>query len=187
MSTTDLPHIVSDNAGILPGSLLGSLHAKREELAKRGTREIRKLVPLWDGALSVVYRYPEGGTDPIIRAVERAQASGKPQAAFDANADVLIACCHTVEGRQGDEDWEPLDNADGSPVRFTRKLADLLQIDVPDNLKSPARFIVRNVFSPLAASTGVYEGDISLMTQAGQVISWLNGAEQQADEALRGE
>lgn len=185
---------VEDHAGILPAaepapdtSLLGSLQRKRDELAKRGTREERKLVPLWEGALSVVYRYPDGGVDTIIRAAERAQAAQDQGATFNASCDVLISCCHRVEGRQPGGEWEPLDAADDRPVRFTRRLAGLLQIDVPETVKSPARFILRHVFSPLAATTGEFEGDVAILKQSAQIQQWLGGAEAAADEALRGE
>lgn len=185
-AATDFPDLAAEPAE--SGSLLGSLQRKRAEIAQRGTREIRKLVPLWDGALSIVYRYPEGGSDPIVQALERARQRGKPSDVLDANCDALIACCYTVEGRRPDGEWEPLDaDRPGDPLRFTQRLADLLEIDVPERLRSPARHILRHVFSPLAAATGVFDGDISLMTQGGQIVTWLSAGDQQADEELRGE
>lgn len=193
MSVTDYSATEPETAPEAPqgGSALSVLQRKRAELAKRGTREKTCQVPLWEGVARVVYQYPEAGADPIIRAVERAQAATaqdkRSEAAFNANADVLIACCHDVQFRDpdGDNDWASM--VTPGPIRFTKRLADAMGLDLPESLKSPARFIVRNLFSPKAADTGVYEGDISLMTQAGQVIQWLNAAEESADEALRGE
>lgn len=190
-----LEHHIHDNAEILPEpeapqageSVLDHLARKRRELAGRETRQVTKLIPGWDGALAVRYRYPDGGADVIIAAVQRAQASSKPEAIRNANTDILVACCHEIVGRKPGGEWERLDPENPSPVRFTARLAGLLGIDVPDGIKSPARFICRSVFSPQAHETGVYEGDIALSTQAGALVNWLNGGEQAGDEALEGE
>lgn len=197
MSITE--HHVEDHAGILPpapqpqesGSLLSAFQRKRQEISKRGPREERKLVPQWDGALRIVYRYPEDGTDRVIRAVERATESKAKEDrsrahVFNANVDVLIACCYDIEFRDPDTgEWAPLDSE--RRTRFTQKLAEHMQLELPERLKSPARFIARHVFSPKAAVDGEFDGDVGLLDQAGEVLIWLRGADERIDEDLRGE
>lgn len=175
-------------------SVLDHLHARHEQLKAESTPELLREVPGWRGALAVRYRYPDVGSAPIVKAFERAQSSTDPEAVLHGNADVLVACCHEIVGRKPEGDWESLetDSDPDRPVRFNRRLAELLQLPLPPVLpgereRSPGRFIVRNVFSPRAEMTGIYDGDVSLMMQAGNVIQWLQDGAVAAAEGLMGE
>lgn len=171
-----------------PGSVAAFLRAKREQIVHDGPAELELDVPGYEGALVVTYRYPEGGSDPVVQAVNRAQNSKERGAIVSANADLLVACCYEVRGRLPAGDLEPLDpDPSDGPVRFSKRLARLLEIDVPDDVKAPARFVCRNVFSPQAAATGVYDGDVALMVQGGEVVQFLSKAEAEVSERFVGE
>lgn len=175
-------------AGGPAGSVLSHLQHTRDEIVRAETKPLTLVVPRWKGALGIRYQYPEAGSDAIVDAVERAQNAGAGHdQLLEANSDVLIACCADVVGRVPGGKWQPLDATNPAPLRITSRLANLLGIAVPDNLRSPGRYILRNVFSPKGEATGIYEGDLSLMSQSGRVITWLNDGEDRADERLSGE
>ncbi len=180
--------------GMAGTSILDHLHERHEQLKAQSTPELLREVPAWKGALAVRYRYPEVGSAPIVKAFEQAQSSTDPEAVLHGNAAVLVACCHEIVGRRPGGDWEPLDGVGdpSRPVRFNRRLAELLQLPLPADTpgqpeRSPGRFIARNVFSPRAEATGVYDGDVSLMMQAGNVIQWLQDGATAASDGLAGE
>lgn len=181
----DEPHDSPIPAG---SSILDHLHQRRTELvAEQDAFELVE-VPMWKGALAIRFEYPDGGADAILNAVVRAQQSNDSQTLFDANLSVLVACCAGVMGRQPGGEWQPLDPEDPRPLRFNERLAGLLQITVPDlKGKNPAKTICRHVFSPRAESTGKYEGDISLLRVADQVITFLSTGQASADARLVGE
>jgi hypothetical protein len=179
------------------GSLLARLNARREEIAREETPVFDVDVPGYElepGSLSALVlrcRYPEGGWKVITDAITRANDKRNPEGALYGNADVLIACCSEVLGRDPKTgDLAPLDPQAGEdvpPVRLTTRLAELLQIDVPSEVKSKGRFVTRHVFSPRAQATGIYDGDLVLMTTGGRVITWLQGERERQGEDFAGE
>ena len=190
-------HEIDDRAGVLgAGSVLDQLRERRQKLAQESAESLTLDVPGYGGRLVARYRFPEAGYQPIVRALARAQAPGRGQgskADLDANCDLLVTCCETLLGRDEGgtlvdlEANASLDESNPPALRFGPHLAQLFGIEVPEGLKSPARFVVRHVFSPRAAATGVYDGDIALMTQAGQVMAWLAGQETELGEEFVGE
>ena len=207
MSTVEqaggLEHHIDDQAGILPPdaapelpaapSVLDGLRQRRAQLAQEGPKRLELDVPGYNGRLFVRYRYPEGGYQPVVAIYRRSQESKVRDADLLGNCDVLVMCCEAVLGRnaQGDvidlETDQPPDSLYSSNLRFGKKLAGLFGIPVPDEIKSPGRFVVRHIFSPRAQDTGVYDGDLTLMTQGGQVLSWLNGMESDLSSEFVGE
>lgn len=173
------------------GSILDRITARRDEIARSEPAVLDVEVPGYEGLLVVRFRYPEGGWKVISTAVERAADTRNPDGALTGNIDVLLACVHEVLGRDpATGDLVPLDRSaqpGDPPLRFTKELAALLKIAVPDEIKSKGRFIARHVFSPRAEATGIYDGDVALMTTGGRVISWLQGERDRVDEGLAGE
>lgn len=186
---TGLDELEETDQPVVPdGTVAGFLRAKRAEITQQGPSEIDLVVPGYEGALVVTYRYPEGGSDQIINAVNRAQSSKEHEALAHANADVLVACCHDIRARLPGGELESIDPEPAADrVRFDRRLAELLGIDVPETVRHPARFICRNVFSPAASATGQYEGDLALMTQGGEVIKFLTKVDEETGEQFVGE
>jgi hypothetical protein len=170
------------------GTVAGYLRAKREEIVQRGPAELELDVPGYDGALVVTYRYPDGGSDQVVDAVTRAQNSKERDALVRANADVLVACCYDIRARVPGGELEPIDtDPTGDRSRFNKRLAALLGIDVPEEVRHPARFVCQNVFSPAAVASGVYEGDLALMNQGGEVVKFLVKADEELSELFVGE
>lgn len=172
-------------------SVLAQLRARREQLAA-DTAPMKVLdIPGYDGKLVARYRYPEQGYKAITVAIERAQSKKDPDGILHGNLDALVACCDGVFGRR---DGELVDLAtdeivddDAEGPRFGSTLATLFGIEVDEAMKAKARFIVRNVFSPRATATGVYDGDVAAMTQAGTVIEWLQDTNAETAEVFAGE
>lgn len=170
------------------GSVAAFLRSKREELSQQDVSELKLAVPGYEGALVVTYRYPEGGSDSVISAVNRAQNSKERDSVIHANADLLVACCHEIQARLPGGELEPLDpDPTQDRLRFNRRLAELLGIDVPAEVRHPARFVCRQVFSPQAAVAGVYDGDLALATQGGRVVQFLTKVDEEVSEQFVGE
>lgn len=171
-----------------PGSVLENLRRRREQLAAEEPRAKFLAVPGYQGALVIEYRWPDGGSDALIDAVARAQGSKAREAILNANADVLVRCCHQIHGQQPGGEREPLDpDPSRPPLKFGKRLAELLQIDLPDEIKSPARHVCRHVFSPRAAVTGIFDGDLALIQEGGRVGEWLTNVDEEASDTFVGE
>lgn len=200
---TDAPGAVQEPAGA-PGSALEGLRRRRRQIATEDTPSKFLDVPDYKGALVVEYRYPEAGSEAVLDAVQRAQTAKERDALLNAQIDVLVRCCHAIYGikpgaarvplddsSRVDELRETLESLDPDPtkppLRFSPRLAELLQIQVPEEVKSPARFVCRQVFSPRAEATGVFDGDLALMTQTGQLITWLTKADEEVGQKFVGE
>lgn len=178
------------------GSLLDEVRAMRERKLTESARQIRLVIPGYEGRLAVIYRYPETGYERVVRAVEHETRGATPNARIEAACDLLVACCASVVGRNPDTD-ETLHLLTGevipdgelpeAPLRFDRNLADRLGIETPPEVKGVNRHVCRNVFSPRGMAQGIYDGDLSLISTSNVLFNWLNGAEVQVDEELLGE
>jgi hypothetical protein len=177
------------------GSIAADLAARRAKIAHERVPSLDLDVPDMDGHLLVRYRYPEPGYKPLTQAIERAQTSKDHDAGLWANCDVLALACETVLGRDPQGHLADIrtgrlldpDEVLTPPLRFNRELAGLLQIEVPEEIKSPPRYVIRAVFSPRGPETGVWDGDLALMTTGGRVISWLQREEQEIGREFSGE
>lgn len=185
---------IQPEAAMPSGSLAERLVSMREEAASAHEATLDLDVPQYNERLLVRFHYPEVGYDPLVKAVERAQAAKVKDAALWANASVIQTACLSVLGR--DENGVVVDlrtnrpvlehEAPEEPLRFDRTLAALLRIDVPEDVK-PTRHIMRHVFSPRAHATGVFDGDLALMRTGGKLINWLSGEERDIVEEFSGE
>lgn len=184
MQTDELPEVLDvPDAG---PTLLDSLRARRDEIAKAEAPTLDLAIPGYDGRLVCRYRYPEQGYQAIIKAVNAAQNAKDPDAILTANAQALIACCDEMLGRDSDGGaLQPI--VPGENVRYGRKLAGLFGIEVPEDVKGVGTFIVRHVFSPRAHRTGIYDGDVALIAQGGTVIGWLQDTSRSVSESFAGE
>lgn len=174
-------------AGVPAGvSVIEHLHQVQARIADEERDPLTIEVPEWQGALAVIFRYPEQGATPIIRAGMRMQGL-KPERALDAGLDVLVAAAsEVVAKRPGDQDWQPLDPS-GAPVKIGARLAVLLGWEVPSEVKAKARFVARLLWSPRAAATGRYEGDLAAVNAAGDVTEYLRGVQGEIEDELAGE
>jgi len=179
-------------------SLLDQLRARRAALAAETSRTLDLDVPGYDGRLVARYHYPEAGYRPIVAAAQRAQQAiarkggAKGTEELDASCDVLLACCESVLGRNEAGALVDLESdrempVDGPGLKFGPKLAGLLGIEVDGGVRSPNRYVLRNVFSPRAVTTGLYEGDLALMAQSGAVVTWLQAQDAEVSEEFVGE
>jgi len=176
------------------GSILGDLRALREEKAEAEAPTLDLDVPGYEGRLFVRYGYPPGGYERAVKAAETEFRSQERDRTLHGNADLLSACCVSVLGRDARHRTvdlltdRPL--AEGElpepPLRFDARLAEALQIEVPESVSRPSRFIVRSLFSVRGLGQGA-EGDVALITTGNRVFAWLSGIRNEFDEALVGE
>jgi len=171
-------------------SVLDMLRAERQRVQDAAENELVADVPGYKGRLAVRYIYPKAGYGPIAAAMTRAQmAKDKTQALLDVSCDTLIACADSVLGRNAAgqivnlETDTPVAPGESTGLRFGKKLAGLLGIELTDELQHASRFVVRHVFSPHAATTGVFDGDLRLIGESSRVFAWLTEVEsEQVDE-----
>lgn len=187
-------------------SVLDEVRAIRDEKVAEQPRRFCTGIPAYVDAsgkarVSVIYTYPEAGQAAVMGSVRRermAIAKGDADARLEAAGDLLIASCGSVVGRTGDgrlvdllTDADLGTDADPqlpeTPLRFGPRLAELFQIDVPPEVEHKSRFILRNVFSPRGQATGVYEGDVAIISTSDAVFQFVQGVDLAADEAAAGE
>lgn len=185
------------------GSILAGVQAARERARGERAPTIALVIPGYEGRLACVYRFPTGGYKVAVKAAERETNKLDEQAQINGNADLLIACCASIVGRDPNGDGgngslvnlltnEPIQEEDVlapdyDALRFNKTLAKLLSIEVGDDLQHPGRYICREVFSPRKESTGIYEGDLSLIANGNVVFRWLQEGELRIDEETAGE
>lgn len=178
-------------AGVPPNlSVLEHVKQVQRELADKEREPLVVVIPEWEGALAVQFRYPEQGATPIIRAGLR-MAGLKPERALDSALDVIVGAAWDVVGRRpADGDWTPLDPS-GERTRIGSKLAGLLGWDVPSEVRAKGRYVARLLWSPKARlqgpSFGKYEGDLALVSAAGDVTDYLRGVQDEIQGELEGE
>lgn len=194
----ELPDAEDDLNPDVSESIVDRLRRRREELAQEKTREFEIPIPGYKGLLGVRYRYPWADADRVIALAQRyamGLVSDQVKVKLDEIVEIVVKCCHEIVCRDTETDpWRPLDPSgdEHNPLRFNERLAGLLQIDLPDPLpgqprRSHGKFIARNVFSPAAAVTGIYEGDPALSQHGIALAGWLQKGDQDADEGLAGE
>lgn len=175
MTDTDSIHAAPVEAAAptdAPSSILAALRSKREALA--ADRHLDVDVPGYGGLL--VLRLGVVPSRQLAVVAEKAERSNSPDAAFNANADLLIQACVEVLGRERDDaDLQPLDDADPQ-VRIDARLAGLLQLD-----GSTARATLRGLFA-LANSP-----DYAVAVAAARYGEWMGQASLEVDEDLAGE
>jgi hypothetical protein len=170
-------------------TLLDTLRQKREDIAQRavdGKNVLDVDVPGYDGRLFVRYAWPEGGWSRIQKMQAAAEGSKDPLAVLYVHAGIVNACTQQVLGRDedgGEENPDPDDEVLG----FDRRLAALLRIEIPDEVRQVARYVVRQVFSPEQRRTGEYAGDIAVSAHAIRVAQWLETRQGQVNEEFVGE
>lgn len=179
-------------------SIMDGLREMRQRKVQESPRRLVLNVPGYENRLAVIYHYPPDGYQRAVKAVERELSGKDPNARLDGASDMLVVACAAVVARSADGDLidphtsAPLGSDDepeipDEPMRFDRSLAKALKIDVPPEVKGVGRFVVRQLFSPRGASTGVYDGDLAVISTSNQVFAWLNGAEIAIDEEASGE
>lgn len=199
----DVTGLPVDPAPVNDGSILGRLRVMREDAAQEAEPTLVLDVPGYEppgqrfSALAVVFRYPPDGYKAALKTTEVERRGKGPDPALEGNADLIIACCASIVGK--DEQGKLYDLASDAqitpedalslakPTRFDRAFAEQMRIDVPASLAKPGRFIVRQVFNPRAQATGKYTGDLALVGAANRVFAWLANETAVIDEALEGE
>lgn len=184
-----------DNGHEPTASIIDGVRAMREAKLSDDVRQLDLDIPGYEGKLAVIYRYPESGYQRAVKALERGVEEKTPLARVEAAADLLALACAAVVGRNDEGALiDPVSNAllgerelPENLMRFDRKLAAAVGIDVAPDVKTVGRLVVRSLFSPRGAATGVYEGDLALISQSNVVFAWLNGAEIKADDEVLGE
>lgn len=166
-------------------TVLDQFTARREQLAQEGPSELEKIVPGYQGNLQIVFRYPEGGSDVVVAAVQRAQANREKEASLSANLDLIVNCCARIEARLPGGEWESLDPADERPLTFGPRLAGILNVNT-EGVKSPGRLLARHLYSPKSA-IGDFDGDIAAISQAGDLALWLAKTEDETSARFVGE
>lgn len=175
-------------------SFIDELRRDRDEKAAAASPVLMIDVPDYNGRLAIVFRYPEGGYKRALAAV-RKELTGEPDARLTAASDLITSTTACVIGKTatgalvGLSDESPIDLTDlpEPGIRFSKELADLLRIKVPDEVERPGHYIVRCVFSPRGESRGEWDGDIALIGVANRIFAWLNGNRTAAEEQLAGE
>lgn len=192
----DDPSPVGADSGPAGGrSVLQELRERRETRAKASPRRLTLDIPGYGGRLAVIYGYPEDGYKRLAEAMRRGFTSDEKDARLNAAADIIVAATKSVIAK--DEQGNPIDlltdailpgdSLPVTPLRFTSRLADALAIEVPEDIERKGRYIIRQVFSPQATTTGVYEGDLGIIAAGNQVYGFLSDADLDATEEFVGE
>lgn len=174
--------------GVVPvgQSVVEYLRQRQAELSVEEREPKTIEIPEWQGAMAVMFRYPEQGATQIIRAGMQIDPR-KPEKTLPAACQVLVAASWQVVGkRPEDDDWSSIDPS-GQPVRIGMRLAQMLGWEVPAEIKRKGEYITRLLWSPKSSKTGKYEGDLALASAAGDVTDYLRGVENDVQEALEGE
>lgn len=167
-------------------SVLDYVRRRQMELAAEEREPLTVEIPEWKGSLAVMFRYPEQGATPIIRAGMQIDPR-RPEKALGSALQVIQAAAWQIVGRRPeDAGWAPLDPT-GDPVGIGSRLATLLGWEIPADIKRKGAYVARLLWSPKAPQTGIYEGDIALVTAAGEVTEYLRGVDNQVQEILEGE
>jgi hypothetical protein len=151
------------------GSLRDRVRAQREEL--RGETTIDLVVPGYDGLLGVRYdAIPSQEAEKLLNGLNR---RGKDSLNLAAN--VLIRCCKSILVKETDE-FEELTTEAGAAVRFDKHLAEYLDLDAVETVVE----IVIATFSPER------NRDLAVLEAAAAVLGWMQGNENEINEALLG-
>lgn len=172
-----------------PATILDELVARRQAMA-REDHELILPIPGYgvEGhELVVRYRYPEGGAQAIAAMEARAVQRGGEAAIVNMQIDYLVACCDEVLLRDDNGGLRSLDPDAPTPLKFGKRLAELFQIEIPEEEKARARFVCRSMFSPGFSHTGRWEGDMVLASQSQRVQGWLTAIHAQTNEDFSGE
>jgi hypothetical protein len=176
------------------GSLLDALRGQREQIAQRAQEGDDYLDidvagyehPNGVASLFVRYEYPEGGWGRIQKMQESAQGSRDPLALLYVHAGIVSACTRQILGREPDGTEKNFD-PDGETLRFDRRLAALLRIEIPAEVQAVNRYVVRQTFSPEQVKTGEYKGDVAVSAHAIRVAHWLETRQGGVNEDFVGE
>lgn len=167
-------------------SVIEYVRQRQRELAVEEREPLTVEIPEWKGAIAVMFRYPEQGATPIIRAGMQIDVR-KPEKALGSALSVIQAAAWQVVGKRPDDtDWASLDPS-GDPLSISQRLATLLGWEIPADVRRRGAFIARLLWSPKAPQTGHYEGDLALVTAAGEVTEYLRGIDNEVQEMLEGE
>lgn len=168
-----------------PLTVLDQFAARRDQLAHEGPKELEMVVPDYEGNLRIVFRYPEGGSDVVVAAVQRVQSNREKEASLSANLDLIVNCCARIEARLPGGKWESLDPNDERPLTFGPRLAGILNVNT-EGVKSPGRLLARHLYSPKSA-IGDFDGDVAAIKDGGDLAMWLAKAENETSERFVGE
>ncbi len=165
--------------GDAPTSIVDALRAKRADRALDQTFDLE--VPGWGGMLVLRCGPLPQGT--LSKLVERATTSRARSTMLDANCDMLIAACREVWGRKTPgAELEVVPDADGEPLRLTKHLAEVLQLNGPDGEPlQRGRDVVIAVYS------GVPSPELAIGQSTTEYMEWATAANQDIDEELLGE
>jgi hypothetical protein len=154
-------------------SVLDSLRAQRREHVAKRTIELE--VPGWQGHLALRLG-PVPGRH-LDRIVERQTTSKSPERTFNTNADLLIAACVEVLGReQADQEWVLLTDEEGEPLRLDLRLAAAMKLEA-----DRARAVVRELYANANAP------EMAVNQACIEYIAWATSANEELDEELLGE
>lgn len=189
--TTTLPETQS-------GSFLDQLHTIREDAVAAGEPLYIRMFGANQGLIALKFDYPEEGFAKLRRAIGGDQKPGQRRASGkqDDEAELktcirlLVACCTgVVEAKDGtpESEWPSIDPT-GRDVPINKRLAELLQIDVPSDMrKGVSHHILRHLYSPQAHTTGKFNGDPTLMADGAALQEWLDAGGVKGDRELPGE
>lgn len=184
-------------------SFMDEVRALRERRAEETQPRFVVDIPAYEDEhgnhrLAVIFEYPMSGAERLMQALELELEGEGDNDRLEAACMTLVEACAAVVGR--DTKGNLIDPVTGvlvgpdekpglpeSPMRFDRKLADAFKIDVPNEVKTPGRFICRSLYSPKGQSNGLYDGDLALITTSRAVFAWLHGRRVKADEETAGE
>lgn len=153
-------------------SHLEFLRARHEELARDRTFELE--VPGYQGRLVVRYGAVPWAT--VARTARKlADGDVSPEVMFAGNVDALITACREVLFRAESGELIPVDPS-GQSHRFDQGLADLLGAGTES-----ARNLVLWIFG------GDDTARVRISQQAGELLTWLRGVDEDSTEVLVGE
>jgi hypothetical protein len=169
-----------------PSSILEQLRSVREH--EQADDELVLRLPMYDDRIALVMRYPESGFEAFEKIGTRAATSKDPLATLKAACETIALCCVDVRGVDENGELVALDgDATRGPLRIGPELASLLGIEVPPAVRDARTLIVRHLYSPRAHATGVFRGDVAIVTDYGRLTQFVNDGAVAAQDRFVGE
>jgi hypothetical protein len=161
------------------GALAAVKRRRKEIIELEGHLDL--LVPAYEGTLKVRYRdLSDPEHDELAKKFEQARRVDTKKADREQGADILIKHCERIYVREGDGDWQLLEE-NNDPYRFDKRLGGLLELE-----SNTAREVVLDVFSPVD-DKGKRRHPDAIGQHVESIFAWRAGRRDDIDRQLLGE
>lgn len=154
-----------------PTTAFGALRKRREDIGSEKHHDLP--IPGYQGELVARYKLLDFKVmRQIMKRMEKNRAAGDSRELL-AQCDILIAACVEIFTVDKKGELMPLDpNSPDNPIKYDKRLSDGLGFEA-----SNGRQVV----------LGVFKNDIALTAHHGELVMWMQGMSDEADEDFLGE